>query len=155
MMISYGPGMIMIGGTWSKTVEYFNQAISTLLDGKTPRLENSCAALTDRDSIIVTGGKGGETYRVQAWEFSLVTGVWERLPDIPGGGRYQHVCAFFSQVFMEITKTLMTIPVCFQGDSRGLLIAGGSSGFQIQSSTFLFDLNLGQWVQLPDMSTRR
>ena len=98
MMISYGPGMIMIGGSWSTTVEYFNQGAVTLLDGKTPRLENSCATLTDRDSIIITGGKGGETNRVQAWEFSLLTGSWYRLPDIPGGGRYEHSCAFFSQV---------------------------------------------------------
>merc|ERR1711887_225150 len=105
----------MIGGTWSKTVEYFDQEKSTLLDGKTPRLENACAALTDRDSIVITGGKGGENYRAQAWEFSLITGVWERLPDIPEGGRYQHACTFLSQ-----------------GGRRGIMIAGGSSGLSYQ-----------------------
>ena len=90
-MISYGPGLLIIGGSWSSTVEYFAQGSATLL-------ESSCAALTDRDSIIVTGGKGGEKNRVQAWEFSLKTGYWERLPDIPYGGRYEHACTFFSQV---------------------------------------------------------
>jgi len=138
MMISYGTGMIMIGGTWSTTVEYFKQGVSTLLDGKTPRLDSSCAALTDRESIIITGGKGGETNRVQAWEFSLQTGIWTKLPDIPGGGRYEHSCAFLSQ-----------------GGRRGLLVAGGSTGTQVQSSTLFFDINLGQWVQLTDMSKRR
>ena len=34
MMISYGPGMIMIGESWSTTVEYFNQGAVPLLDGK-------------------------------------------------------------------------------------------------------------------------
>ena len=104
MMISYGTGMIMIGGTWSTTVEYFNQGVSTLLDGKTPKLDSSCAALTDRESIIITGGKGGETNRVQAWEFSLQTGIWTKLPDIPGGGRYEHSCAFLSQVSRKIKR---------------------------------------------------
>ena len=98
LMISYGPGLLIIGGSWSSTVEYFVQGSATLLEGNTPRLDSSCAALTDRDSIIVTGGKGGKTNRAQAWEFSLKTGYWDRLPDIPYGGRYQHACTFFSQV---------------------------------------------------------
>ena len=97
-MVSYGQGFIMIGGTWSKTVEYFFQGDATLLEGTTPRLENSCAVLTDTDSIIITGGKGGTKYRVQAWEFSLQTGIWTRLTDIPEGGRYEHACTFFNQV---------------------------------------------------------
>ena len=95
LMISYGPGLLIIGGSWSSTVEYFAQGSATLLEGNTPRLDSSCAALTDRDSIIVTEGGGN---RVQAWEFSLKTGYWDRLPDIPYGGRYEHACTFFSQV---------------------------------------------------------
>jgi len=138
LMISYGPGLLIIGGSWSSTVEYFVQGSATLLEGNTPRLDSSCAALTDRDSIIVTGGKGGKTNRAQAWEFSLKTGYWDRLPDIPYGGRYQHACTFFSQ-----------------GERRGLLISGGSSGTQIQASTLFFDINKGQWLKLGDMNTRR
>ena len=98
LMISYGPGLIIIEGSWSSTEEYFARGSATLLEGNTPRLDSSCAALTDRDSIIVTGGKGGEKNRVQAWEFSLKTGYWDRLPHIPYGGRYEHACTFFSQV---------------------------------------------------------
>jgi len=138
LMISYGPGLLIIGGSWTSTVEYFAQGSATLLEGNTPRLDSSCAALTDRDSIIVTGGKGGEKNRVQAWEFSLKTGYWDRLPDIPYGGRYEHACTFFSQ-----------------GERRGLLVSGGSTGTQIQASTLFFDINLGQWAKLGDMNTRR
>ena len=102
--------MLVIGGTWSKTVEYFTQDRATLLDGKTPRVESSCAALTDRDSIIITGGEGGETYRAQAWEFSLVTGAWTRLPDLPGG-RYQHACAFTSMVSQPLRRNMLEMNI--------------------------------------------
>ena len=38
-------------------MEYFARGSATLLEGNTPRLDSSCAALTDRDSIIVTEGE--------------------------------------------------------------------------------------------------
>ena len=42
-----------------------------------------------------------------------------------------------------------------QGERRGLLVSGGSSGSQIQASTLFFDINKGQWAKLGDMNTRR
>jgi len=138
MMVSYGQGFIMIGGTWSKTVEYFFQGDATLLDGTTPRLENSCAVLTDTDSIIITGGKGGTKYRVQAWEFSLQTGIWTPLTDIPEGGRYEHACTFFNQ-----------------DGFRGVIIAGGSTGTRIETSSFFLDLNSGKWHKIGSLNLKR
>ena len=45
--------------------------------------------------------------------------------------------------------------ICLQGERRGLLVSGGSTGTQIQASTLFFDINLGQWAKLGDMNTRR
>ena len=33
----------------------------------------------------------------QAWEFSLTTGDWVQLAELPGGGRYKHACSFVSR----------------------------------------------------------
>ena len=103
-MLSFGQGVLILGGTWSKSAEFMFEGSQKLLDGETPRLENSCAVETNRDSVIITGGKGGHAYRRQTWELSLVTGNWKRLPDIPDFGRYQHSCAFIYQVYQRFLK---------------------------------------------------
>ena len=117
-MVSYGPGVLIFGGQLSNAVEYLHDGTSQTLKGRVPRLTSSCATLSDRDSVIITGGL---TSPSQAWEFSLTTGDWSRLPDVPEGGRYSHACSWISRDGL-----------------RGALIAGGSDGRQLRAETFYY-----------------
>ena len=117
-MVSYGPGALIFGGHLSNSVEYLYNGTSETLRGRVPRLDSSCAVLSDRDSVIITGGV---TSPAQAWEFSLASGDWSRLPDVPAGGRYSHACAFVSRDGL-----------------RGAMIAGGSDGRWLRPETFYY-----------------
>ena len=82
-MVSYGPGALIFGGHLSNSVEYLYNGTSETLRGRVPRLDSSCAVLSDRDSVIITGGV---TAPSQAWEFSQsiererspLSNVWPR-----------------------------------------------------------------------------
>ena len=117
-MVSYGPGALILGGHLSNSVEYLYNGTSETLRGRVPRLDSSCAVLSDRDSVIITGGV---TAPSQAWEFSLASGAWSRLPDVPAGGRYSHACTF-------VTRDGL----------RGALVAGGSDGRRLRAETFYY-----------------
>ena len=134
-MVSYGAGMLILGGRWSNTVEYATNYRSEVLEGRVPRMESSCSVLTDRNSIITTGGMSAKT---QAWSFDLVTGEWSSLASVPDGGRYKHSCAFLNNDKLH-----------------GVLLAGGSDGFQLKSDTFFYDLARDAWLALPDLPQRR
>ena len=121
-MVSYGPGALILGGHLSNSVEYLYNGTSVTLRGRVPRLDSSCAVLSDRDTVIITGGV---TAPAQAWEFSLSSGDWSRLPDVPAGGRYRHSCAF-------VTRDGL----------RGALVAGGSDGRRLRSETFYYRSNI-------------
>ena len=134
-MVSYGEGMLILGGRWAASVEYVHHHQSEVLEGSSPRMESSCSVLTDRSTIITTGGVSAPT---QAWSFDLVTGDWRSLAAVPDGGRYKHSCTFLSNSRL-----------------RGVLVVGGSDGLQLHSSTFFYDLDKQAWFTLPDLPQKR
>ena len=134
-MVSYGEGMLILGGRWSDSVEYVINRRSEVLEGRVPRLESSCSLLTDRQTIITTGGGAAAS---QAWEFHLLTGDWTELAAVPDGGRYQHSCTFLNS----------------QG-WHGLLLAGGSDGASLRSEAFFYDLARQRWFVLPRLPQQR
>ena len=116
-------------------MEYlFNSSIE-ILEGRVPKIDSSCAVLTDRDSVILTGGV---TSSSQSWEFDLVSGDWRRLRDLPDGGRYKHACTF-------INRDGLT----------GVLVAGGSDGHGLQAGTYFYDTISGDWTRLADLPQPR
>lgn len=130
--------VLVMGGAWSQDVEVLVNETSFLLQDSSsspPRLENSCAASSDRGSIIVTGGKGGQDNRKQVWEYN---GSWTQLPDMPDSGRYEHACTFISQ----------------EG-RKGVLVAGGSNGQQLQRSSLFLDLQSNKWKEGPTLPIKR
>ena len=134
-MVSYGEGMLILGGRWAASVEYVHHHQSQVLEGSSPRMESSCSVLTDRSTIITTGGVSAPT---QAWSFDLVTGDWRSLAAVPDGGRYKHSCVFLNNDRMY-----------------GVLLVGGSDGFQLKSNTYFYDLARQAWFALPDLPHRR
>ena len=134
-MVSYGEGMLILGGRWTDSVEYALNHSSVLLEGRVPRMESSCSVLTDRQTIITTGGV---TAPSQAWEFHLVSGDWTELAAVPDGGRYKHSCTFLN------------------GDNwHGLMVAGGSDGTNLRSEAFFYDLARQRWFVLPHLPRQR
>ena len=134
-MIAYGPGALLFGGHFSNSVEYLYNSSSEILEGRVPRIDSSCAVLTDRDSVILTGGV---TTSTQSWEFDLVSGDWRRLPGLPGGGLYKHACTFLNRDGLT-----------------GVLIAGGSDGHRLQAGSYFYNMIRGQWTRLTDLPQPR
>ena len=134
-MVSYGEGMLVLGGRWGDSVEWVHSQRAVLLEGKVPRLESSCSVLTDRQSVITTGGVSAPG---QAWEFSLLSGDWTELAAVPGGGRYQHSCTFSSHPAWH-----------------GVLLAGGSDGLNLRAEAFFYDLASQRWFGLPHLPQQR
>jgi len=134
---AHGADLVM-GGAWSRKVEVLVNETSFLLQDSSsspPRLENSCAASSDRGTIIVTGGKGGQENRKQVWEYN---GSWSQLSDMPDSGRYEHTCTFISQ----------------EG-RRGILVVGGSNGLQMEKSSLFLNLQTNQWEDGPTLPVQR
>lgn len=133
-----GGGVAIMGGQWSRDTELIVNETSYLLDTgdvPIPRLENSCEVITDDGSMIITGGKGGEDNRKQVWLFN---GTWTRLTDMPDSGRYEHSCAFVNQ-----------------GGKRGVIVAGGSNGYQLLTSSLFFNIDLNIWKTGPTLNHKR
>ena len=127
-MVSYGPGVLMFGGRYSDSVEYLLNGTTQLLGGKVPNFDLSCSTVTSRNTVIFTGGLNSPT---STWEFDIMTGAWFRLPHVPGGGRYAHACSFVNRDGLH-----------------GVLIAGGTNGRRLQSSSFFYNIGTRTWSQL-------
>lgn len=134
-MVSYGEGMLVLGGRWSDSVEWVYNQQASLLEGRVPRLESSCSVLTDRQSVITTGGVSAPS---QTWEFHLLTGAWTELAAVPDGGRYKHSCTFISQPAWH-----------------GVMLAGGSDGLNLRPEAFFYDLARQRWFVLPHLPQPR
>lgn len=135
IMVGYGPGVLTLGGHLSNTVEYMLNASSQVLGGRVPAMDMSCGVLTDENTILITGGV---TTRGQCWQFDLATGDWRQCPDVPEGGRYKHSCSFVSRDGM-----------------RGVILAGGSDGSSLQSSSFFYNMESKSWLRLKDLPEPR
>jgi len=134
---SSGGAVLLMGGEWSRSNELVVNGKSFPQESSSsdPWIKSSCAVTTDLGTIIVTGGKGGDTNNKQVWEFN---GSWNKLVDMPDKGRYDHACTFISK-----------------GNTRGIFVTGGSNGLQLQKTSLFYNLNTEKWVPGPALPVQR